>query len=285
MVEIPNMKFLQLENTVLGLMVLNDTMTIWYYTITNLQLPNMYDHVWYDCIWVHVLLPSEVHSLSLFWFLSFFYRHLCFVRVFLLPLTGETNWKAIWLRPGNAQWIGQGCDEGGAAGGSKRGGLQHAYPCGAFVVGTHSTRRQLAIFLDLPPLRIPDSRWPIPIRFPFPSWGLEPPSPFLTSYKTPLQSKPSKQKPTTARFFLFSLCFLSLFLPLAAIKWKFLWWWTTKRGRWVMVKGGGTIGKRRRRSRRAKQKLQKCHIRRGVGNRPLGAGMRLVWGRVKCIGI
>jgi len=122
MVEIPNMKFLQLEITVLGLMVLNNTMPIWYYTITNLQLPNMYDHVWYDCIWVHVLLPSEVHSLSLFWFLSFFYRHLCFVRVFLLPLTGETNWKAIWLRPGNAQWIGQGCDEGGAAGGVQKRG-------------------------------------------------------------------------------------------------------------------------------------------------------------------
>jgi len=94
-----------------------------------------------------------------------------------------------------------GVRRGGAAGGSKRGGLQHAYPCGAFVVGTHSTRRQLAIFLDLPPLRIPDSRWPIPIRFPFPSWGLEPPFPLPTSYKTPLQSKPSKQKPTTARFF------------------------------------------------------------------------------------
>jgi len=50
-----------------------------------------------------------------------------------------------------------GATRGVLQGGSKRGGLQHAYPCGAFVVGTHSTRRQLAIFLDLPPP--PNSRF------------------------------------------------------------------------------------------------------------------------------
>lgn len=75
-------------------------------------------HIWFMALYDMIAFEytCEVHSLSLFWFLSFFYRHLRFMRLFPLPFTGESNWKVIWLRPGNVQWIGVGRHEGWASG-------------------------------------------------------------------------------------------------------------------------------------------------------------------------